>query len=163
MCRPRLCKSGANRREPPLKTRASAVRLPCLKLREHLMADRTWPETRKRSGDRCCWRIPPYPDPFPHARRREGEPAVFFPSFPVGEGPRMGVNRFANNTVIAFRPSRPLSCHPPDVPRTAGSSAARPLRAVCDRRAGRAVSGRGRRSPPGRPADHRRTKAAPPA
>jgi hypothetical protein len=42
---------------------------------------------------------PPFPDPFPHARRREGKPAVFFPSLPVGEGLRLGVNRFANNTV----------------------------------------------------------------
>jgi hypothetical protein len=40
--------------------------------------------------------------PFPHARRREGEPAVFFPSLSVGEGLRMGVNRFANNTIHAI-------------------------------------------------------------
>jgi hypothetical protein len=28
---------------------------------------------------------PPFPDPFPHARRREGEPAVFFLPSPWGK------------------------------------------------------------------------------
>jgi hypothetical protein len=80
---------------------------------------------------------PPFPDPFPHARRREGEPGrLCFPSPLVGEGLRMGATQFANSTVDRVRGCAPCVDPKPDgsdfaIPATQGEQAAE-LRQNCD-------------------------------